>query len=321
MKIGTIQLESPVILGPMAGVTDLSFRLICRSFYKGLMVTEMVSAKAFTFKDQKTHQMMHIETGEHPVAIQMFGSDPACLSALAAFLNDHPTDLIDINMGCPAPKIVKNGEGSALMQTPKLVEQILNEVVKAAQKPVTVKFRKGWDDQSVNALEIARIAEAAGVSAITVHGRTRDQFYSGKADWDIIRQVKEAVKIPVIGNGDVFSLEDAIAMKERTGVDGIMIARGAQGNPWLLRQVERYWETGEVLPLPTPAEKMATALEHFSLMRQHKGDHIALLEMRKHAAWYLKGIPHTTKIKNAINVEKDPEKLVELLESVGLKST
>lgn len=316
MKIGTIQLDSPVILGPMAGVTDLPFRLICRSFYKGLMVTEMVSAKAFTFNDKKTHQMMAIDEAEHPVAIQMFGSDPACMAALAEFLNTHPTDMIDINMGCPAPKIVKNGEGSALMKDPGLVREILTEVVHVAKKPVTVKFRKGWDDTTVNALEIARIAEESGVSAITVHGRTRDQFYSGKADWDIIRQVKANVNIPVIGNGDVFSLEAAIAMKEQTGVDGVMIARGAQGNPWLLRQVETYWETGEILPLPSAEEKISVALEHFNLMREHKGDHVGLLEMRKHAAWYLKGIPNTTKIKNAINVEKSPEKLVELLESV-----
>lgn len=317
MKIGSIQLDSSVILGPMAGVTDMPFRLICRSFYKGLMVSEMVSAKAYTYNDKKTFQMLQIEKEEHPIAIQMFGADPDCLSALANFLNDHPTDLIDINMGCPAPKIVKNGEGSALMQTPKLVERILTDVVKAAKKPVTVKFRKGWNDHNINAVEIGKIAESAGVSAITVHGRTRDQFYTGKADWDIIGQVKAAVKIPVIGNGDIFSLEDAIAMREQTGVDGVMIARGAQGNPWLLRQVEQYWETGEVLELPSAKEKMETALKHFELLRQFKGDHIGLLEMRKHAAWYLKGIPYTTKIKNEINVEKEPENLVKLLESVG----
>lgn len=317
MKIGNFQLESSVILGPMAGVTDLPFRLICRSFYKGLMVSEMVSAKAFTYNDKKTYQMMAIEEAEHPIAIQMFGSDPSCFKAMTEYLNEHPTDMIDINMGCPAPKIIKNGEGSALMKSPKLIESILNEVVSVAKKPVTVKFRKGWDETAINAVEIAKIAESAGVSAITVHGRTRDQFYTGKADWNIIKEVKEAVNIPVIGNGDVFTLEDAIAMKRLTNVDGIMIARGAQGNPWILRQVERYFEDGTILPLPTPKEKMKVALQHFELMRKYKGEHVGLIEMRKHAAWYLKGIPHTTHIKNEINTEKDPSRLVELLESVG----
>lgn len=316
MKIGNVQLESPVILGPMAGVTDRAFRLICRSFYKGLMVSEMVSAKAYVYKDRKTEGLMVLDDEEHPVAIQMFGSEPSDLAALMRYLNDHPTDLVDINMGCPAPKIVKNGDGSALMQDPKRIEAIIKAVVAVAEKPVTVKFRKGWGPDSVNAVEIARIAEASGASAVTVHGRTRDQFYSGKADWDIIRQVKEAVKIPVIGNGDVFSIEDAIAMKEQTGVDGIMIARGAQGNPWLLRQVEHYLLKGEVLAMPTPAEKVEIACKHFEKLQEFKGEHVGLLEMRKHAAWYLKGIPNTTHVKNAINVEKDPVRLVELLESV-----
>lgn len=317
MKIGNVQLESPVILGPMAGVTDIAFRTICRSFYKGLMVSEMVSAKAYVYKDKKTAAMLEVSEVEHPLAIQIFGSDPRDLAEMMEHLNSHPAAIVDINMGCPAPKIVKNGDGSALMKDPILVRDIMEAVVKVAKKPVTVKFRKGWDENNVNAVKIARIAEQSGISAITVHGRTRDQFYSGKADWDIIKEVKSSVCIPVIGNGDIFSLEDAMAMKNHTGVDGLMIARGAQGNPWLLKQVEHYFLTGEVLPLPSPSEKMQIAIKHFENLCHYKGERAGLLEMRKHAAWYLKGIAHTTAVKNAIYAENDPVKLVNLLESVG----
>lgn len=317
MKISSVQLPSPVILGPMAGVTDLAFRQICRSFYKGLMVSEMVSAKAFAFNDLKTTDLMKVEDNEHPIAIQMFGSEPEALVGLMAYLNEHPADLVDINMGCPAPKIVRNGDGSALMQDPKRAEAIISAVTRVAKKPVTVKFRKGWDSKSVNGIAFAQMAEAAGASAITIHGRTRDQFYSGKADWDFIKAVKQAVTIPVIGNGDIFTLEDAIRMKEETGVDGLMIARGAMGNPWLLGQVEHYFLTGEVLPLPSASEKMTVALKHLESLVAYKGEHVGLLEMRKHAAWYLKGIPNTGYIKNAINSEKSLTKMAELLKSVG----
>lgn len=288
MKIGNVKLSSPVILGPMAGVTDLPFRLVCMEYGAGLLVTEMVSAKALHYKDKKTARLMEIREEERPVALQLFGSDPDIMGSVVEQINDHNHDILDINMGCPAPKIVNNGDGSALMKTPDLAKKVIEAVVKASSKPVTVKIRKGWDADSINAVQIASIAQEAGVAAVAVHGRTRDQFYTGKADWGIIKEVKDALTIPVIGNGDIFSIEDAIQMREQTGCDGLMIARGAQGNPWLLKQVSHYLNTGERLPHPTREEKIREALRHFDLLVDFKGDHIGVLEMRKHAAWYLK---------------------------------
>ncbi len=309
MKIGNVELSSPVILGPMAGVTDLPYRLICKEYGVGLLVTEMVSCKALYYKDKKSERLMEIREEERPVALQIFGSDPQIMAAVVSQINDHNHDIIDINMGCPAPKIVNNGDGSALMKTPDLAEEIVRAVVAASKKPVTVKIRKGWDADFVNAVDIAKRAEAAGAAAIAVHGRTRDQLYMGKADWSIIKAVKEAVSVPVIGNGDIFSIEDAVRMKDETNCDGLMIARGAQGNPWILRQVSHYLKTGEKLPDPTPEEKVHEALRHFERLVEYKGEHIGVLEMRKHAAWYLKGIRGGATIRNEINKSTCPEDL------------
>ncbi len=315
MKIGTFELGSPVILGPMAGVTDLPFRRICKEYGAGLLVTEMVSARALYYGDKKTARIMRIEEEERPVALQLFGNDPEVFVAIMDQINGHNHDILDINMGCPAPKIVKNGEGSALMKDPKKAEALIKAVVKHSTKPVTVKFRKGWDDDNINAVDFAAMAEAAGADAVAVHGRTREQFYSGKADWDIIRRVKEKVNIPVIGNGDIFSVDDAIAMKEQTNCDGLMIARGVQGNPWLLREVSTYMATGERIAPPSVEERIRVASKHFQYLLEVKGERIGILEMRKHAAWYLKGVPRSAAIRNEINRSTSAEEVVKLLES------
>ena len=254
LKIGNVELENNVILAPMAGVTDMPYRILCREQGAGLVCMEMVSAKAILYKNKNTQELLKVDERERPVSLQLFGSDPDIVADIAASLEDGPYDIFDINMGCPVPKIVKNGEGSALMRNPKLVEEILTKLVKAVKKPVTVKFRKGFDDTCINAVEIAKIAESAGVAAVAVHGRTREQYYSGKADWNIIREVKKAVKIPVIGNGDVFTPQDAKRLVEETGCDGIMVARGAKGNPWIFKQITHYLETGELLPRPSVEE-------------------------------------------------------------------
>ena len=254
LKIGNVELANPYILAPMAGVTDLPFRLLCKEQGAGLLCMEMISAKAIQYKNKNTRALLEIHPKEEPVSLQLFGSDPDVISEIAKEIEELPFAILDINMGCPVPKIVRNGEGSALMNQPKQVYEIVKKTVKAIRKPVTVKIRKGFNDESINAVEIAKIIEDAGASAVAVHGRTREQYYSGKADWDIIRQVKEAVKIPVIGNGDVVSGESAIAMMEQTGCDGVMIGRGAQGNPWIFSELVHYEKTGCMPPRPSNEE-------------------------------------------------------------------
>ncbi|MCI7795546.1 MAG: tRNA dihydrouridine synthase DusB [Lachnospiraceae bacterium] len=315
LKIGNVTLENNVILAPMAGVTDLPYRVLCREQGCGLVCMEMVSAKAILYKNKNTKELLKVDDRERPVSLQLFGSDPKILSEIAAGLEDGPYDIFDINMGCPVPKIVKNGEGSALMKNPALVEQILSAMVKAVKKPVTVKIRKGFDDASVNAVEIAKIAESCGVSAVAVHGRTREQYYSGKADWAVIRQVKEAVKIPVIGNGDVFSPEDAKRMVDETGCDGIMVARGAKGNPWIFREITEYLDTGVIPDRPSVEEVKEMILRHGRMMIEFKGEMAGMREMRKHVAWYTAGYPNSASLRNDINTVETLEELVALIGS------
>ena len=272
LRIGDVTLDNNVILAPMAGVTDLPFRLLCREQGAGLVCMEMVSAKAIYFNNKNTEELLTIHPKEMPASLQLFGSDPDIVADMAARIEERPFAILDFNMGCPVPKVVNNGEGSALMKNPKLVEELLTKLVKAVKKPVTVKFRKGFDDEHINAVEIAKIAESCGVAAVAVHGRTRSQYYSGKADWNIIRQVKEAVRIPVIGNGDVVGAESAKALIEATGCDGVMIGRAAQGNPWIFREVVRYLEDGTLLPKPDNAEKRKVILQHAALQEETKGE-------------------------------------------------
>lgn len=297
----------------MAGVTDLPFRLLCKEQGAGLLCMEMVSAKAILYKNRNTESLLEIDPRENPVSLQLFGSDPEIISKIAHQIEDKPFDILDLNMGCPVPKIVNNGEGSALMKNPKLAGEIIRETVKAIGKPVTVKIRKGFDDEHINAVEMAKIAEDAGAAAVAVHGRTREQFYSGRADWDIIRQVKEAVSIPVIGNGDLLTAEDVIAMEQQTGCDGFMIARGAQGNPWIFRQILHYFETGEHLAKPTLEEVTQMILRHARMMLEFKGEYIGIREIRKHAAWYTAGYPNSARLRVAINNVESFEALEELL--------
>lgn len=315
LKIGNVTIDCPVVLAPMAGVTDLPFRLLCREMGVGLLSMEMVSAKAILYKNRNTESLMEITPGENPIALQLFGSDPEILGEIAAQIQNRPFDILDFNMGCPVPKVVNNQEGSALMKQPELVREIASSLVKASEKPVTVKIRKGFDDAHVNAVEIAKILEDCGVAAVAVHGRTREQYYSGKADWEIIRKVKEAVSIPVIGNGDVDSPKAAVAMMEQTGCDGVMIGRAAQGNPWLFREIRHYLETGEELPRPSMDEVKEMILRHARFQVEYKGPDVGMREMRKHVAWYTAGFPHSAKLRSEVNAVGTLEELGELLQN------
>ncbi|MBO8434727.1 MAG: tRNA dihydrouridine synthase DusB [Tyzzerella sp.] len=313
MKIGNVELKNNIFLAPMAGVTDLPFRILCKEMGCGLVYSEMVSAKGILYGSKNTEKLLEVDESERPVAVQLFGNDPEILGAMAKKIEPYNIDIIDVNMGCPAPKIVKNGEGSAVTLNPERVGEIVHSLVTSQKKPVTIKFRKGFDDDHINAVEIAKIAEANGASAVAVHGRTREQFYSGKADWDIIKEVKNAVSIPVIGNGDIVTPEDAKRMFDYTGCDAIMIGRGAQGNPWIFKRIIHYMETGEILPEPTAKERVEKALRHAKMLIEYKGEYIGVREMRKHLSWYIKGCSGASELRGLINTAESYEEMEKLL--------
>lgn len=316
MKIGTINLENNLFLAPMAGVTDKAFRMIAKPFGPALMYTEMVSGKGLHYHNKRTETLLEVTEQEKPVAAQIFGHDPQVMGEIANGALRYGAAIIDINMGCPAPKIVNNQDGCALMKNPTLAGQIIQAVCRSVSVPVTVKFRMGWDEAHINAVEFAKIAEASGAAAVTVHGRTREAFYSGTADWDIIRKVKESVKIPVIGNGDVTDGVSAKALLEQTGCDGIMIGRAAQGNPWIFQEILHYLKTGVSLPAPTLRERLETALQHLSLLVEFKGEHRGIQEGRKHMSWYLKGIPGCAPVRERLNRACTYEEMKAILESI-----
>lgn len=315
LQIGNVVLKNNLILGPMAGVTDLPFRLLCAEQGAGLLCMEMVSAKGILYNNKNTKAMLTIDKREHPVSLQLFGSDPQIMGDMAKRLEDEgvPFDILDINMGCPVPKVVNNGEGSALMKNPVLAGRIIEAMASATSRPVTVKIRKGFDEACVNAPELAHVAQESGAAAVAVHGRTREQYYSGKADWSIIRQVKETVSIPVIGNGDILTAADAIRMGEETGCDGFMVARGAQGNPWIFKQILCEWETGEPMEKPSLSVMVETLLRHARMQIEFKGEYVGIREMRKHAAWYTSGYHGASNIRRALNEVESYEQLEDLV--------
>ncbi|HIW80535.1 MAG TPA: tRNA dihydrouridine synthase DusB [Candidatus Acetatifactor stercoripullorum] len=316
LRIGGVTLKNNVLLAPMAGVSDLPFRLLCHELGAGLVCMEMVSAKAIFYGNKNTERLLDIHPKERPVSLQLFGSDPVIVSEMAKKIEERPFSILDFNMGCPVPKVVNNGEGSALLKNPKLAAQILEGLVKAVQKPVTVKIRMGFDKEHINAVEMAKIAEACGVAAIAVHARTREQYYSGRAHWEIIRAVKEAVSIPVIGNGDVDSPAAAEQMLSETGCDGVMIGRGAQGNPWIFREVSQYLETGTIPQKPDNAEKRELILRHARLQLEYKGEYTGVREMRKHLSWYTAGMPHSARFRQMINTLESMDALIRGVEEI-----
>ena len=313
LKIGNVKLKNNILLAPMAGITDLPFRLICEKFEPGLVCTEMVSAKAIFYNDEKTKKLMNLNGENRPVSIQIFGSDVESMAYGAKYVSQI-ADIVDINMGCPAPKVVKNGDGSKLLLDLEKAKQIINAVVQNSKVPVTLKFRMGWDNEHIVATELAKIAEDAGISAITIHGRTRAQYYSGTADLEIIKKVKETVKIPVIGNGDVTDEKSAEEMFEKTGVDGIMIGRASMGNPWIFKKIKYYLETGEKLPEISADEKLKIVKEHLNLLVEEKGEDVAIKEFRKHIAAYSKNLPNSSNFRVKVNAIDDRKNLEKTLD-------
>ena len=316
VKIGTVELENPVVLAPMAGVTDLPFRLLCREQQAGLICMEMISAKAILYGNKNTEKLLEIHSDEKPISLQLFGNDPDIISEMAKKIEDRPFDILDLNMGCPVPKVVNNQEGSALLKNPPLIREIVEKTVKAIKKPVTVKIRKGFDGEKIDILEIARMIESSGAAAIAVHGRTREQYYSGEADWEVIRQIKETVSIPVIGNGDVDSPEKARKMFEHTGCDAVMIGRAARGNPWIFSKVRAYIIEGKHLPAPDKEQIRQMILRHARLQVEYKGEYTGMREMRKHVAWYTAGLPHSARLRREVNQLEDYSQLEKLLENL-----
>ncbi|BBF44311.1 tRNA dihydrouridine synthase B [Lachnospiraceae bacterium KM106-2] len=317
LQIGNVNVKGNIVLAPMAGVTDLPFRLLCKKYGADLIYTEMVSAKGIYYNNKNTDALLEVKEEERPVALQLFGSDPHLMSEMAKKIEHRNFDILDINMGCPVPKVVNNGEGSALLKNPKLVGEIVSAVSKAIDKPLTVKIRRGFGMNDNNCVEIAKVIEQNGGAAVAVHGRTREQYYSGKSDIECIRMVKEAVSIPVIGNGDITTPEEAKYMLDYTGCDGIMIARGVRGNPWLFNQIKHYLATGEHLPKPTVQEVVDLIKQHARLQIQYKGDYVGIREMRKHVAWYTTGYPKSSKLRNVVNEVETIQQLDELLDEYG----